>query len=158
MPIWTILYASTLAFSGFNPESYLKKCGGTYYPSCDSKELNQLTIFEDAQREARAAKKSLLVIIGADWCAPCRELHRLMARNSEELATIESKYLIVRLAASTDKVDRLQSIHAVEGKMNVKIDSFPWLYVFDPVSSKTVRNFSGGELSLYSLKNQLGVK
>lgn len=148
----TILFflglTSAQAFFGID---YLKKCGGNVYPACDSKELNQAHIFEAARAEAKKTKKGLLVILGADWCKPCRELDAAFQSDKTAREALEKRFVVVKLAASKEErgpagveTHRMSSIKAVAKTMHIQIDSFPTAYIVSPSTGKAVDEFPVG--------------
>jgi len=141
---------------------FLKKCGGEIYPACDSAELNQMHVFEEARLDAKKSGRQLLVLLGADWCPPCRDLDRLLEIHSEDRLAIEKKYKIVRLAASIQEKQpheevspRLQSIDRVAQKMGIQIDLFPWFYVVDVRSGKATDDFCGVDRTPSEIRENL---
>ena len=51
------LYSNALGT--FDVGKYIEECGGKVYPSCDSAELNQLTIYKEAERLAIESNKKI---------------------------------------------------------------------------------------------------
>lgn len=137
--------------SAFFGDEYLRRCGGEIYPACDGPQINQMSIFEAARAEARRQKKGLLVILGADWCKPCRELSQEFTKDVKGRALLEKRFVLVKLAASVeergpaeDRNKRPGSIAKVARAMGITIDSFPTAYVVNPTTGKATDTFLVG--------------
>ena len=117
------------AIETFDVGKYIEKCGGRIYPSCDSDELNQLTIYKEIEKIAIDSNRKILLILGADWCPTCIELNRVLKSNPEAVVEIEKQFIIVEL--SGDK-RRTQSSNDLTDYLGAFIDGYPTILKIDP--------------------------
>ncbi len=120
----------------FSDQEYLKKCGGSIYSTCDSPELNQETIFLAALDLAKSTKRKILVDIGADWCHWCVYLEELMGSFPDQSVALNRKYVIIKLNAD------LESTNKVKAKFGFSNVGLPTMFVFDPISNKSIGSFT----------------
>jgi len=115
---------------------YLRLCGGLSYSKCDVEGLNQMTLFQQAERFARLGKKKIFIVFGADWCPSCRSLSRDLLENPELKKRIEVAYVAVNIS-----VDAKRSVHLVKEALKVNPQGVPYAAVYDPVKGVTVEQF-----------------
>ncbi|MEM7646123.1 MAG: thioredoxin family protein [Pseudomonadota bacterium] len=109
----------------FDLTQYRDECGGYPYPDCDEEDKNQLTIFKEAEALAQDAQKTMILILGANWCPPCKTLAKTLENNSEALAPLAEKYLIVELSGDHNVT---KSSTPLLQYLGVKIAGFPTVY------------------------------
>lgn len=118
----TIVVGGTVQAETFSMTPYLKQCGGKIYSKCDSKDLNQQTIFEEARKEAQAKTKQLLVVFGADWCPSCVHFAKIL-ETDKDATLFHSKFVVVKLNGD------LESAKNVSRQLKISVVGFPQAYV-----------------------------
>lgn len=136
----------------FDIQIYLDKCGGEIYPLCDSAELNQLTIYKEAEAVAKATGRSIFLIIGADWCGPCHIVHRALNSDPKIRAEIEEKFVIVNISGDERKT---KSVVEVEKYLNIFTRAFPTFFRADPVTNKAYQILIPNYKEISSYKTSL---
>jgi len=139
--LWAALLSAPAAYAGeavFDISPYKEQCGGEYYAQCDSEELNQVTIFRAAEAEALAAGKTMILIMGAEWCHPCRMLDAAIAENEEAFEAMAERFLIVQLSAdpgATSSSNQLMDI------LDTYVRGYPTIVRLDPLTRQTSMTF-----------------
>ena len=117
------------AVGTFDVGKYIEKCGGKIYPSCDSDELNQLTIYKEVEKLAINSNKKILLILGADWCSGCNVLNGVLKSNPEAVAEIEKQFLIVELSGDRRKINSSSDLADYLGILSYGV---PLIFKIDP--------------------------
>jgi len=100
---------------------------------------DQHVLFTNAQKEAIAGKKNLVLILGADWCPWCVSLHRIFDREEFAQRFPEMKFVEIGIykdrdrLASGDKV--LEELMAM-AKISERPEGVPILALLNPKSKK----------------------
>ncbi len=117
----------------FDTQDYLKKCGGKIYPQCDTDELNQLTVYKHAEAVAKATNRSIFLIVGADWCPPCKMVDAALKSNPKIKAEIEKKFVIVSLSGDSNAT---KSSSTLLDYLKISLRGFPTFITVDPITNK----------------------
>ncbi|MGE0528670.1 MAG: hypothetical protein AB7G93_05485 [Bdellovibrionales bacterium] len=134
-------WASAETAEPFEIATYLKQCGGKYFPACndftDLTGTNQWSMFDHAQKWAKQQGKKVLAISGYDWCPPC--IIDLLSFTSD------GRGIDPRVVAEAQKgyvvltVDRdMWGAADVLAKLGMPKNGFHEVAVYDPVTSKPV--------------------
>jgi thiol-disulfide isomerase/thioredoxin len=117
------------------------------YKSCD----DQMRMFLDAVARARAERKLLIVVFGADWCPECRSLDELLAGDQvigrpglERMAVV---HIAVSVLAGQRLVDVWSGLHvlkeiAARAGAREKLKGIPYVAVVDPETADRTALFS----------------
>jgi thiol-disulfide isomerase/thioredoxin len=120
---------------------------GVVYQACE----DQMQRFASAFQAAKAEKKVLLVVIGADWCPWCRVLEKLLPTDQvlsrkDELFDFPARYAMVNIAESAITHGKKASVPSGEavyalllaraGKPRPR--AIPHLMIVDPKSGQVV--------------------
>lgn len=131
----TGLNAHASSKEAFDNQKYLQQCGGKVYPKCNSAEMNQKTIYNEARELALKSDRTLLINMGADWCAPCLILDALIKSEKDDFLKINEKYVFVKLNGDSDSFKSLQKEHSWPGEM------YPTMIVIDPKTNSPITSF-----------------
>ncbi len=110
---------------------------GKVYKVC----ANQEELYEAAFSKAKAEKKKLLVVIGAEWCPWCLSLHRLLRDPAVFTEELSGKYSLVDIALYQKK-EKLHSGVAVQQKLKKqakykpKLAGIPVMALVNPANGK----------------------
>lgn len=140
-----LLWSLLLSLPSFAADAPAKvadqaKCDDTnkVYKVCG----NQEEIYGAALKKAKAEKKQLVVVIGAEWCPWCLSLHHMLGDKSIVTADIAKKYSFVDVALYQAK-EKLPTGLAVQEKLKTqagfkgKLAGIPVLAVVNPKNGKT---------------------
>lgn len=129
----TVLGAqSANAISQLNYKDYLQKCGGRVYAKCDLKPSpNQRSIYTEALNLAAKTNRKVLITVGADWCAPCVVLDRMLSSSRKEFEKLDRDYVLLKLNADVQETKAL-----ITEKFQFKVPAYPTMLVVDPKNEK----------------------
>lgn len=110
---------------------------GKVYKIC----ANQEDAYAAALAKAKAEKKKLLVVIGAEWCPWCLSLHKMLG-DQKVSADLAKKYLLVDIALYRAK-EKIPTGLAVRDKLKEQagyageLKGIPILAMVNPANGKT---------------------
>ncbi|MDH4467476.1 MAG: thioredoxin family protein [Bacteriovoracaceae bacterium] len=114
--------------------SYLTECGGKYYSRCNSQDLNQSTIFNEAKRKAKEENKLVLVVVGADWCPGCVKFSKNMEAEKGKKKFQKEKIILVKITSGTTSGNQL--LHDLLINSDVKLTYIPFVMVVNPMNDE----------------------
>ncbi len=125
----------------FSVKPYLKKCGGgKVYPKCDSPSLNQNTIFEAGRAEALKKNIDIMLVVGADWCAPCLEFDALIYKDKDSAKLFEKVVLI-------DINGDVESGKALLKRLQISSAGYPQAFILKAKTNDWVQKFFPGRFA-----------
>jgi tetratricopeptide (TPR) repeat protein len=136
-----MVFLLSLVFTGFKTfaessqsDQYLKQCGGKIYSKCNSKELNQKTIYDEAKNSAIKSNKQVMVIVGADWCPACVNFANLLSTDKDSSKLYE-KYNVIKINGD------LSSGKELAEKLKISIVGFPQAFIINPQNDRSEIQF-----------------
>lgn len=135
--LWSLLLSQP-TFAADAPAKVACDDSGKVYKVCG----NQEEIYGAALKKAKADKKQLVVVIGAEWCPWCLSLHHMLGDKNIVTADIAKKYSFVDVALYQAK-EKLPTGLAVQEKLKAqagfkgKLAGIPVLAVVNPKNGKT---------------------
>lgn len=132
------LLAFTMSASSFAGD--ITDCEEETKPACDDSRLtyktctDQMKLFKEAKAKALAERKTLLLVIGAEWCPACQELSKVL-KNSR-FAELGKNFLYQPIALKK-QFSNFPSGEEVLKALSLKpADAwkFPFVYIVDPAT------------------------
>jgi len=92
-----------------------------------------------AEVQAKQAHKRILMVVGGDWCAWCKNLEKFYTEHADVLALRDANYLVLKVNMSSLNENTAFLLHFP------KIPAYPYFFVLD-ADGKLLKAQSSGEL------------
>lgn len=148
----TALLMTTANAENFSIAKYIQQCGGKIYSKCDSPELNQHSIFEEARTQAINGNQQIMIVIGADWCPSC-QIFSKMIKSDPNAQKLHSQFVVIEINGE------LSSAKSLAKKLKFTYMAYPQAFIVKPANNEVVQQFYPSQYSnVETLLANVGVK
>lgn len=144
--------ATTALADEFSIAKYIQSCGGKIYSKCDSPDLNQKTIFDEARALALKGNQQIMIVIGADWCPSC-QIFSKMIKSDPNASKLYAQFVVIEINGE------LSSAKSLAKQLKFTYMAYPQAFILKPTTNEVVQQFYPSQYSTVSaLLENIGVK